>query len=268
MENWLRFKGSNNTRDLGGYLACGGRAVASGRLIRSGELSRMSAASCRILKERYDVRTIVDLRTDGEISSNPLPAELRSAAVHIPILQQAMRGITRDSESMKNKMDAIMSSGMSEKKFMQSCYQEMISEPAARNGYRQLFQVLLEQSDGATLFFCSHGRDRTGIAAMLILAALGVSERDICQDYLMTPREYLRKNKAIRALAAVHVLNHAQADFASAWLMPDADRLNGALTWIHQEYGSIDGYLTSGIGLDASDLLRFRVLYLTRQVTI
>lgn len=36
------------------------------------------------------------------------------------------------------------------------------------------------------VFHCTAGKDRTGVAAFLILSALGVSEKQIVEDYLYT----------------------------------------------------------------------------------
>lgn len=260
---FLRFRGCNNTRDLGGYITTGGKTILPGRLIRSGTLGGMNTTACIALDNVYHVRQLVDLRTSGEISHHPLPSNLNIPVVHIPILKQAMRGITRDNEAMRQKIKAIVSTGMSEQEFMRSCYHEMISDPDSRNGYRQLFEVLLSQSEGATIFFCSHGRDRTGIATLLILSALGVPEKTICQDYLLTPDSILRKNRWIQVMEKLHLLSHETASFASAFIMPSFDRLDDVLTWIQNQYGSMETYLKYGIGLSDADLIQLRLMYLT-----
>ena len=51
--------------------------------------------------------------------------------------------------------------------------------------YQQLFEHLLVAKNGF-LLHCSAGKDRTGFGAALILAALGVDEKTIMQDYLLT----------------------------------------------------------------------------------
>ncbi len=56
----------------------------------------------------------------------------------------------------------------------------------SRNMYHSFFNQLLEGGDGTTLWHGSSGKDRTGIATVLILSALGVSQDTIMQDYLLT----------------------------------------------------------------------------------
>ena len=43
-------------------------------------------------------------------------------------------------------------------------------------------------SDGSSIIHCTAGKDRTGVAVMLILALCGVSDSDICQDYAITEK--------------------------------------------------------------------------------
>ena len=262
MERWLRFRGANNTRDLGRLPADGGKVVAAGRLYRSGELSKMSKAAYRALKEKYHVKQIVDLRTAEEIYACPLPSFCNIPYLYIPILKQAMRGITRDGEPMRKKMNAILAAGMSEAEFMRLCYMEMVSSPDAQQGYRRLFDALLVNEDDATLFYCSAGRDRTGIAALLILSALGVPEDATLDDYMLTPTSIRRKCCGVRLLKALHLMSKAEADFASAFMLPSIDRMNGALDWIKGNYGSVEVYLRDAIGLTPDDLTRLKELYL------
>ena len=61
-------------------------------------------------------------------------------------------------------------------------YREM---PFRNPAYHALF-ALLEGRRVPVLFHCSCGKDRTGIGAMLILLALGVSRADALADYMLT----------------------------------------------------------------------------------
>ena len=262
MANWLKLPGANNTRELGGYKTADGSTVKTGRLYRSGELSKLSAAGFAALQEHYGVRQLVDLRTAEEMEGCPLPEVCPIPVEHVPILKQAMRGITRDSEPMRKKMQAVLASGMTEAAFMRACYGEMVSSPDARAGYHRLFELLLGRSEGATLFYCSAGRDRTGIAAWLILSALGVPENVIRADYLLTPGSIRRKALGVRILKALRYFDRAEADFALAFMLPSEDRIRGALEYITDHYGSMDAYLREGIGLTEEELRQLKAKYL------
>ncbi len=49
--------------------------------------------------------------------------------------------------------------------------------------FKELFRAL-EAGETPILFHCSAGKDRTGVAAMLILLALGASDETICADFV------------------------------------------------------------------------------------
>ena len=51
--------------------------------------------------------------------------------------------------------------------------------------FKELFRAL-EAGETPILFHCSAGKDRTGVAAMLILLALGASDETICADFVQT----------------------------------------------------------------------------------
>ncbi len=259
---WLQFKGANNTRDIGGYKTINGRMVRHNRIIRSGELSGVGKKGCCVLKEKYDIKTAIDLRAFGEIDYHPLSSFFDIQTEQIPILQNAMFGFTDDNDSMPNKLKALIEANVSQQDFMNRCYLTMISDPNSQKGYKRLFDILSEQEQGASLFFCSQGRDRTGIATALILAALGVPIKTIIDDYLITDKSVLIKQKEIRLLRAVHYIDKEYADFAEHFLMPCVERLDIALEWINTEYGSINNYLINAIGLTGYEINELRKLYL------
>ena len=54
--------------------------------------------------------------------------------------------------------------------------------PVVRPQFRAIFRRLLAD-DGAVMYHCSAGQDRTGVATALILSALGVDRQTILRDY-------------------------------------------------------------------------------------
>lgn len=129
-----------------------------------------------------------------------------------------------------------------------------------------MFKVLLTTTNGATLFHCTAGKDRTGFAAFLILSALGVPRETIIKDYLLTNevtadvrKKWLagiRKNSA--GLGNVDAVVSNRNALASV----NADYLNTALATIKEESGDVGHYLTDYLGLSKGDLTTLRHLYL------
>ena len=61
-------------------------------------------------------------------------------------------------------------------------YRQMLT---GNKAFKELFRAL-EAGETPILFHCTSGKDRTGVAAMLILLALGASDETICADYART----------------------------------------------------------------------------------
>ena len=80
--------------------------------------------------------------------------------------------------------------------------------------FKELFRAL-EAGETPILFHCSAGKDRTGVAAMLILLALGASDETICADFVQT--NVCRKAE-IDALLAGHAEEIAADPSKRAWI--------------------------------------------------
>jgi protein-tyrosine phosphatase len=133
---------------------------------------------------------------------------------------------------------------------MQVTYQGFVRNNSDR--FAQLFAHLLAQ-DAPLVFHCTAGKDRTGLAAALILSALGVSQADILQDYLLTNALY-RHDAGQGAPFSAQVMD-------VVWRVRE-DFLHAALQAIDADYGSMAQYLQNGLGLAEPDLERLRQMYL------
>ena len=128
--------------------------------------------------------------------------------------------LTKQLQSLVKKVDALVKAGISEQEFMRQTYESIVSSSNAMAAYKTMFEVLLNQERGETLFFCSHGRDRTGIAAMLILTALGVPKKTIYEDYLLPTEKHKHQQRLIAVLEGIHYVDHTRAEFARAFASP------------------------------------------------
>ncbi len=148
---------------------------------------------------------------------------------------------------------------------MKTVYRNMIAEPHAKQIYHQFFEILLANTtDGAaTLFHCTAGKDRTGMAAVFFMTALGVDAKTIKTDYLLTntiaaPHIDARLNE----LKAQHATPDTLANLRSL-LSVHADYLATALDQVKQESGNLNNYLHEGLQLTDHDLNELRQIYLT-----
>jgi protein-tyrosine phosphatase len=161
-----------NVRELGGYPAFDGRRVKRGLLYRAGDLYAMTGKDRSIL-EGKGIKTIVDFRGDEERARSPdkLPGTVVSTWE-----------LTVDPANVIDL--SRMKAGTSGEAMMEELYRVLVDE--ARPAYRQLFRLLTEIRNSPLLFHCSAGKDRTGLAAALILFALGTDRETIYEDYCLS----------------------------------------------------------------------------------
>lgn len=160
--------GPQNFRDIGGFLNRQGLMVAWNRLYRADTLKRLSEKDVEKLRA-MNVRTIVDLRGKKEQETMPdvVPEGIRYCSC--PMMKEEF---TDDGQMARNSFLQSLMTG----------YQTMIKDGADLIG-RAAQAVMEGVQDGAVVFHCTAGKDRTGILAAVLLLTLDVCEEDIVADY-------------------------------------------------------------------------------------
>lgn len=240
----IALKGLHNTRDLGGLPAVAGH-VRPRRLLRSGMLAPATAEDMAALRDTYDVRLVIDLRTPEEATRWLDPMELLPEArlVSLPVFRAPSGGDTK--EAIRELGEKLASGELNTADLFAGLYPRFVLGEEGIAAYRGLFQELLALEEGAALWHCSAGKDRCGLASVLVETALGVPWDLVEKDYLAT-------NELIEAKGS------AQSMFDVGGV--DVRYLRAALDAIDKAYGSLDSYLTSALGVDdaARDELRHK----------
>jgi protein-tyrosine phosphatase len=208
--------------------------VRWGLLYRAGDLHGISEGDRAVLTDR-NLKTIVDFRGKKEkekAPDDPLPTvvhtrELAIEAGNILDLLRARQGSSGEAS-------------------MEELYSLLVSE--ARTQYREFFGLLEDPQNIPLLFHCSAGKDRTGLAAALILSALGVDRERVYADYMLSAK-YL-EGKYVDLLASF-------PDLASI-VSVRRSYLESAFCKIEDAYGGIDRYLREEIGAEPD---RLRAIY-------
>lgn len=191
----LPLEGVKNTRELGGLTVASGRRVKSGRLIRAAALTDLTERDRTLLCDGLGLKLIIDLRTAVEAEEKPDPALPGVEYLHLPLLSEATAGITKErTPNMKlvgrgSISGRELAAGMPD---MAAIYPQFVTNEYTRGQLSAMMHRILAQEDGAVLFHCSGGKDRTGITAMLLETVLGADEKTCFRDYLFT-------NRAVRA---------------------------------------------------------------------
>lgn len=143
-------------------------------------------------------------------------------------------------------------------------YVEFLDTKAGQNGYRRFFELILDSSsDKAVLWHCTSGKDRTGVAAMLLLSVLGASEDLIVHDYLLTNqfnKDAISKQRQVLVLEGADptLLN----DMLTVRYAVNESYLRNAIGYLKSTYGSVSTYVTEVLGLSKDALLELRDRYL------
>jgi protein-tyrosine phosphatase len=239
----LELEGGRNFRDLGGYATTDGRRVRWGRLYRSGSLSGFSDAAYAELAA-LGVRSIFDLRTTSERESQPVDWR------RVPELSYWARDYDMSFGDLRQVLASELPTAERARAGMVKAYRELPFEQAP--AYAELFRALAA-GELPLVFNCSAGKDRTGVAAALILRVLGVPEPTIVEDYLLSNAAYQR---------AASVVASRMADFGpeimQAVLGVDAAYIASALSAVDAAHGSAEAYLAARLGVGAREIARIR----------
>lgn len=262
------FEGADNIRELAGLLTRDGRAVKAGRLVRADSLGNLSAGDIRFLTEEMKVRSAVDFRTAEERADSPEPELPGVKMFWLPLLDEQVEGITHERDEEEKKQDPtgflgrLLTSGLDGKGYMEATYRELAATSRAREGYRRFFEILLAQEEGAVLWHCSKGKDRTGIGAALILFALGASEETICEDYQRTNDYLAEQVEASMAGVRNAVSDEMLLESIHALYLADESYLKAYLDEVRNGWGSVDAFLEQALGVGKAEKERLKELFL------
>ena len=256
-----------NARDLGGIRAADGRTVAESVLLRTAALAEASPQDLECLLSEYRVKTILDLRSEDEIRQRPDPVLPGVRYVHIRIMDETLFEDDRDVIERVEQPDlkAIAASLLktASENDMSALYAIMLKSDVGKEGFRRFFREILATEEGAVLWHCSAGKDRTGLGAALLLTALGADRRTILEDYMLT-NDYCRgRHEAIYQKLLAQGFTKEQS-LTAAGIMEGVseDLLLKAFAAIEADNGTAEGYLKNQLGLTEDDLETLRRRYL------
>jgi protein-tyrosine phosphatase len=245
---FLPTQGIHNFRDYGGWLTADGGQVKRGLLYRSGQHVGATDDDLALIAA-LDIRTVIDLRGASERARSPCrrvegfagevvfyDGETTSAPPHMDVHPDVTT-----AEFARERMLGV--------------YRRMPENPAMQAMFARYLRILAER-EGASLVHCFAGKDRTGVAATLLLHILGVSESDQMTEFLRTNTAPTLAVLRAQSVSGIEARLGRKLD----------DEALRALLEVHEDYlerfrdtvkamdGSLDAWLETRIGLD--DALR------------
>jgi len=244
-----------NFRDLGGSIGADGKKVKLHRLLRSGELTGLSPADKKRITEEYGLKTIVDFRTLDEVEKGPDDKLPGTEYFHIDILENAeeqtpaMENILK----MRDEREAI--------DFMMFVYETLVADAAAQRGYAEFIRKVMEPKEGALLFHCFAGKDRTGWAAAIVLTLLGVDARGVMADYMQTNAMHADTEQLVKKLERYGVPADKMG-IVRAFMQTREGYLQRAFDTAERKFGSFREYAGEALHVTDEDIAALRVNYL------
>lgn len=232
----------SNFRDVKGYVNADGWRMKPNCIFRGASLDRLTKEEALYMEKELGIRYILDYRDEQEAALKP---DIRSNGMRyerISALQLAGEKRGFDFGSMLSQpLNAEHLAFLID--YLKAGYRQM---PFANPAYQRLFEILLA-ADGHVYFHCSAGKDRTGVGAFLIMMALGMSEQDAIDEYLLSN---IHLTAFVEAFCQQYPILQEHREAADALLLVNREYIALTISAIKQRYPSYDAFLEREYGLD------------------
>jgi protein-tyrosine phosphatase len=248
-----RLASVDNFRDVAGaddasaYRTASGQKLRRGIIFRSNALSAPSSADLATLGS-FDIRTIFDFRTPGEIQTHPDMPPAGATETNFNL------------DGTQNVVTPAFTSPADSFAYMQNSYVAFVADAGTRGRLGQVFRAMAN-TPGRHLYHCSGGKDRTGWVTATLLSIMGVPQDTIVQDYLLT-NVYTQASIQAGYQETLAADGQAAADIVYPVLIADQRYLYAALDQVTAQYGTMASYVSDGLGVDAAAQASLRSLLL------
>ncbi|WP_297508621.1 tyrosine-protein phosphatase [uncultured Caulobacter sp.] len=257
-ERLLPLEGGRNFRDLGGWRVADGRQVKWGKIYRSGVMSGLTLADLEYLKT-LGIVAICDFRDPRERASEPSPF-LKTPGPKVVATDYDMGASMAGLMAMKTREEAIQGFADAYVGFLD------VLTPH----YTDMFARLVA-NQGPLAFNCSAGKDRTGMAAALILSVLGVPRATVLEDYglteLYTPPSYYAKLAQSGASNSVttqqmQAMSRLPPEVLRVIMGADPEVMRRALAAVDKKFGGPEALVKARYGMTDAKIALLRKAYL------
>lgn len=260
----IGLEGVINARELGGIAVPGGK-VRRGLLLRGGALSQATDADIARLRDVYHVSKVFDFRTSMEVRRAPDREVPGAVNIWLPAFDeksQRLEEMSLPHEAYYDLGNWLTTRACQPKvqEVARGLYPLMVEEDFTRMQYAGFFQNILMTTEGAVYWHCSQGKDRTGLGAALILAALGADRKTIIDDYLVSNEFYKDEVEYYCSLVSTEEEREVMRTFVGV----NSKYFSYALDLVEAECGSLMGFLQGPLCLSDSDISELRDRYIEK----
>lgn len=228
-----------NARDIGGFATMDGKVTKYGRFIRSELPCNLSENDIRFLRD-YGVTMTLDFRTDFEVKA--LPCCLKSGH----LWQKYIRSSMSDKQSEPPVPEK---SGMNkdnpENDFRNPDWIAIYTS-IAENGksWVKNNMEIVAVNEGAVLYHCMTGKDRTGLFTAMLLGLCNCYPCDIIADYSISQinlRPFYYKMMNFPGM----LNDKGEPDLTLRFYQTSPENMFSFLQHIDEKYGNMKEYLIS-----------------------
>jgi len=243
-EELVRLASADNFRDVAGsgYPATGGGRVRRGVLFRSNELT-LTHEDAQALAA-LGVEAVFDLRDAHEVEAHPDAPVPGATWRHIEV-----KGIPMEAVATLQTREQGLA-------VMGEVYRGFVEKEGGRAAFAELLRAIAD-GNATQVFHCTAGKDRTGWASALLLHVAGVAPEVVLEDYLATNTISSATREKYLGLVREN-LGEDKVEVYETVMVADADYLQQAYDAVHSSYGSMEGYLSDGLGLGPDTLAALR----------
>ncbi len=253
---WIELEGAANVRDVGGLPTIDGRTTRPGVVVRADNLQDLTPADVRRLVDELGVRTVLDLRSTGELHLTG-PGPLRHSAVahhHLSLIPEYLSDTDEDEVDRAVPVRTDRSARAGDRRTDMTGYYVGYLEDAPDNIARAL-RLLADPATGTALVHCAAGKDRTGVVVALALSLVGVTREAVVADYV---RSAERADKILGRLTRTDAYGPGLANVSVADITPVSSSMEGFLDAVDREFGGPHG-LAMSVGVDEETVARLGV---------
>ena len=273
-QQFFPVKGIANARELGGYTTEDNLKVKDGLLIRSAHLADATESDLALLTEQGTIK-VIDFRMESEKAGKIDKPVSGAEYISLPINASGNLSATATEKEKKQftgrkKFDVkkvILMAAFNKKaqQMARDLYPTLLFYPDCQKQFAAFMREVVDTPDGAILFHCTQGKDRTGIASMLLLSALGVSKETIIADFDATNLVYEKDVRKYSRRVRFWGGKEEEIAVVKAFLGANTANFIKAVDEVERRYGSLEGYLKGPVGLADEDLEVLRNRYLEKE---